>query len=267
MTHGCVWALLCLFLVSCSGSLQQKAATPYEEDIALLKTRLKADPSDLKTVQQLGILFYRAGQYKNAITTLGKAHDRDPQDPLSLAYLGLSLEENGSIADAIGMYGRFQDLSEAGEYYYWLKGRQLLAQKRLDHLQLARDLLAFDGLATPVWQEGRVAIAALTYYGEDSRYAGLGLVLAEMLTRRMGEVGIPNLIPVEKISLYNSLAELPPFSENLDPSAKTLGQFFAAPIVLTGGYNIIDGNVVADFTVWDVRSSEEPRRVTRLGSL
>ena len=102
-----------------------------DEAEALIKKALSIKPDDGYITDSLGWVYFKKGQYAEAIEWLKKAALLTPEDPVILEHLG----------DA---YYRVGDTEQAARYY-----RKALEKKTQDKAPLVEKLKRIDGASTP----------------------------------------------------------------------------------------------------------------------
>jgi tetratricopeptide (TPR) repeat protein len=80
----------------------------YDEAIAALQVLANQNPSPKGTAHELGIAYYKKGDYFSAINSLQRAHDEDSSDLEAVQLTGLSLYLTGKPAEAIPYLERVQ---------------------------------------------------------------------------------------------------------------------------------------------------------------
>ncbi len=94
--------LLSLFLMNCATSSHNKGMrhlknNEFTEAIAFLKHAEKENPDSYKIKRDLGIAFYSARRFDEALVKLQEARDLKPDDSKTVFYSGLTYEAKGML--------------------------------------------------------------------------------------------------------------------------------------------------------------------------
>ena len=91
----------------------------YGESLATLQQALLLAPLDKEVLRDIGVNYFKLGQYPQSIDYLLRAYKIDRHDWKTLAYLGNSHEAMGLYAQALGYFRALEktDLDDAEIYY------------------------------------------------------------------------------------------------------------------------------------------------------
>jgi tetratricopeptide (TPR) repeat protein len=150
----------------------------YDEALRLLHVALRHDPSSLTVQRQIGEIQILAGRYSEAVDTLRRVAEVEPDFPFVQTYLANAEIYNGNVAEAI------QRLDQG---YPWLAQAYVMSGKRAEAERLADE-----------WKEYpfRLAIIAAAL-GDADRAAGAVEQAAVNEHHRIGWLLVqPELAPV-----------------------------------------------------------------------
>jgi len=231
--------LFMLFLVGCTSLYSQRAreamrAGRYSEAQQTLEERLAKNPNDFHAQRELGIAYYKQGHYDRAETHLSKANELHSKDERTILYLGLALERQEKIAEAIAVYESL-DRPALRARLELLSDKQIRAavQKAIAEEKLGREL----GLVAAA-DENTLATTefAATQLPDSLRPLGRGMaaLLASDLAR------VTKFTVLERTRLQPLFDELILQKYELTDSLKNaaIGQILGAHYLCTGQLNL-----------------------------
>ena len=93
----------------------QVSSQDYTDAITSMTAALQLDPYNATTAYQLGLLFYRQGDYAHAISAFKQAVYDNRQFGLAYGYLGVSYEKSGDQTDANLIYAYMRKQSDQAD--------------------------------------------------------------------------------------------------------------------------------------------------------
>jgi tetratricopeptide (TPR) repeat protein len=241
----------------------------YLEAIQPAEERVRENPDDDEAIQELGVLYFKSGQFDKAIPVLEKADQLKTSDPRTSCYLGLSYEMSGQLDPAMATFLRYLQLADESPYRRWLKGRHnLLIRKKMKD-EIAALVFREAAADSDFIAEKTVMVLPFNYHGKDLKYSFLGKGLQSLI--------IDDLKLVEKISvidrlslqmLLDEIAQKESLLQKVENRTAWIANKMNARTILKGAYNIIDDRqLILDIAHWDLASEEFPNTNTIPDSL
>jgi len=248
-----------LILIGCATTSLKKTKVDYQQKILELKTILEKNPNDYHSLQELGIICYELGHYPTASKYLIKSFKKDPQDPKTLTYLGMSLEAENKNKLALTVYKRYKKISKLSSYRKTMEMRYNLVKRNLIRVEM-RELLAQEqNLTIENLSPNSVTIFPLIYLGKRPEFASLGKGLSEMIITDLSQV--KGLKVIERIRLQALLEEMALGQSGMvnENTAPRLGKLLGAAKIVHGTFDVLDeNNLQLDIAFWDVRNNHFP---------
>lgn len=233
--------LLALLLAGCGQNMYTQGRRfiedgQYDRAISFYYQQIAASPQNMEAWRELGVAFYKQGNYEKAEDALKQANEIQLDARTSL-YLGLASEQQGMTDKAINAYRSALAISPDRE-------TKSLLQAHLDKL-LTTQMQA--QAATALSNESAIkadsippnTIAVVDFNGAyvDSSMRPLAVGLAEFTANDLGKV--KSLKVVERMKIEAILEEMKlAQSGAVDPaSAPRVGR-------LLGGRNVVTGNLL-----------------------
>lgn len=257
--------LLCL---SCSQQPKTGTATPaneYLREIALAQEKVRENPEDLEAVRELGILYFKSGQFEKAIPMLEKADTTRTVEPRVSCYLGLSYEMAGQIDLAMATFLKYVQLPPQSPYRKWMKGRHNLLYRRKIKDEITALLLQETRPDSTGNFGNAVLVLPFDYHGKDQKYFFLGKGLQALIIKDIELLGKTRVVDRLRIQLFlDELSKREELLKNVENRTAWIGQKFKTGMVVKGAYNIIDDSqLIMDYAYWDLTKSEIPNNITR----
>ncbi len=254
--------------LSCGVSAARETPSPLQQQILAAQRSVRENPADPDAVCELGVLYYRNGEYRKAIPLLEKVLQQIPGQTRALCYLGLCQEKLGKTDLALATYLHYVSVPESDPLRSWLEGRSLYIDRvRRKESALGRFNRRADLDSAAIYPH-RFVLTPLSYYGEDPQYAHLGRGILAYLLLALPQCA--HIVPEDfgKVrTVFQELDKRPELLANEQNSTILLGKIFNAGRVVRGGYTVVDGQIVLDLSVWEVESGEIPRARTFTDSL
>lgn len=263
-----ILGLISITWFSCSHSPRQVQENRYAEEIALAQEKVAAQPDDFEANRELGILYFKSGQFTKATANLEKTDRLNRKDPRTICYLGLSYELSRQRDLALATFLRYLEIPPQSPYRRWLKGRhELLSRQKLK--EEMRTLLQKNlEENSPAALEHDVAVLPFTYHGQDQKYFILGRGLQQLIINDLSRV--PGLKIVERRRVQALLEQISAHEtllSKVENRTTFIGKTLGAKTVIQGGYNISGEQVILDVVYWEVEEEEIPNSITHADSL
>lgn len=262
-------ASVVLFLcLSCSPQPKTETTKPQNEylrEIILAQEKVNENPDDLEAVRELGILYFKSGQFEQAIPLLEKADTTRTVEPRTSCYLGLSYEMSGQTDLALATFLKYAQLTSQSPYRKWMKGRHDLLHRRKIKDEMAALLLQDSPPDSAVNFTNAVVVLPFDYHGKDQKYFLLGKGLQALIIKDVESLGGITVVNRLRIQLFlDELSKREELLKNVENRTAWIGRKFKTGIVLRGAYNIIDDSqLIMDYAYWDLTREEIPNNITR----
>lgn len=254
--------ILSIFMIGCitTGSLRQGrkllSEGAYDRATEVLINALVKEPDNPEIYRDLGIAYYKLGQYNQALDKLEKAKQGMAKDSRLIFYLGLVYEKLEKYDKAIEEYSNYTRLSPLSRFRRKIKERlPWLIRQEADRWARAR--LKDEG-NLPV-QDIPDTTVAVTYFkpltvleGYESLHIGLtDLLIADLSL-------VKSLSVVERIKLNNILDELGFSSTDLVDRSKAprMGKLLGANTLVTGTFAAMEEEIRIDPAMGKVKLNE-----------
>ncbi|HEX7071831.1 MAG TPA: CsgG/HfaB family protein [Rhodothermales bacterium] len=231
--------LLALLLGACTGVRLMEDRADYEDDIRRLERRLLERPDDPRALRDLGVIYVRTREYGKGQEYLQRAFAREPDDPMTLFYLGLSSEVVARTETAMRFYEKYTEVPRSSPYRRLMQGRYhnlLQASVRAEARSLAERDSATVGAAET--SPNIVAVFPLSYQGGDPRFAPLGRGLAEMVTIDLSNLESIRLVERVRRQALRDELELAQSGAVDRSTAPRVGRLLGAGRVVGGSYSV-----------------------------
>lgn len=170
-----VRALLLLLLTAGPGAAQRG------DPIARLESARARSPRSVPALRALGIAYYKAQRYRDALPVLESARTIDPKDGLSSLYAGLTAEALQDLGAARRAYEAYLQFGVSRRTKEQIRAR-LVALVRQEAVASAKAALADEArLAGAPGSPLTVAVPPLMFRGSDTLLKPLERGLAELL--------------------------------------------------------------------------------------
>jgi TolB-like protein/Tfp pilus assembly protein PilF len=111
----------------------------HDEALRLLRVALENDPLSLDVQREIGMVQREAGRYEDAIQTLGRVREVDPDFPFAEEVLARALTLAGRPADALAAFERNDQLLGRPRRNPWRAPAYVLLNRRADAEELAAE--------------------------------------------------------------------------------------------------------------------------------
>jgi tetratricopeptide (TPR) repeat protein len=233
--------LLALLLAGCGQNMYSQGRRfiedgQYDRAISFYYQQIADSPRNMEAWRELGVAFYKQGNYEKAEDALKQANEIQV-DPRSSFYLGLAAEQQGMTDKAINAYRAALAVSPDRE----MKG---LLQAHLDQLlsarvqgQAAAALANEQEISADSIPPNTIAVVDFNGAYVDSSLRPLAVGLAEFTANDLSKV--KSLRVVERMKIEAILDEMKMAQSGaVDPaSAPRVGR-------LLGGRNVVTGNLL-----------------------
>jgi tetratricopeptide (TPR) repeat protein len=245
--------------ISCAQIRYQEDISDYQDEVTMLKSRLLSNPDDAEARRDLGIIYFQTKNYHLAREYLQQALAKNPDDPRTLLFAGLSLEFERQEPLALKIYERYPEISRLSPYRKLMEGRYNFLNRQLLREEMRQLLKEEKEISTKNLSDKSVAIFPFIYRGTNPKYSPLGKGLSEMMIIDLDR--IEGLHILERVRLQALLNELSlSHQQYMDPSsAPRLGKLLRAGQIVSGSFNLLsDDNLQLDISYWDAVNNMGP---------
>ena len=236
-----IFLLVLHFLMGCAASFYSQGRKNLEKEdydaaVEAFELALRERPNDARILREMGITFYRKGEFSKAIQYLLEAFKQDQKDGQTLFYLGVAFETTDKIRYAITLYQRYINVSPAGDLRSQIEGRLT----RLFRQQMAAEARAV------LEQEAAIDAASITdntvgvlYFRNMGNKRGLDPLqkgMADMLITDLSKV--KSLKVIERIRMQKLFEEMGLGSTGLvdEATAPRIGKLLGAATLINGTF-------------------------------
>lgn len=247
------WVTLALLVLvaGCAGGalrLGDRAVDRGEYEVARthFEKALQDSPNDYRAERGLGQVFYKLGQYDEAIDHLRAARAIRPEDGLTALYLGLSLERKDDPGGAAAVYEDYLSRVPQSKFARQLHGR-LLYVRNEDMRQQAKQAIALEsGLVRDTTGPVTIAVLPLALTGESAdSLTPLSRGLAAAISYDLFQ--IKSIRVVERLRLDCILRELALVDSGftVKKSSPRLGRILGADKLVSGNLEFLGAGDVS----------------------
>ncbi len=262
--------LLCGLVLSfsCSKETINTAQSALREEIRQAQEKIKSNPFDAKAITELGILYYRSHELRKASRLFTKALEIEPRYPPAVCYLGLTMEAEHRMPEALQLYITYKNYPDSSPFYTWMKGRYRLVQYEQQKSRLITQLNVNYADSTIKLNRNTIAVFPFKYHGDNPIFFPLGVGLAEILVNDLSR--IPQLSVIERWKIGVLLNEIRRQTNYLTNENTTMriGKFFGAGTVIRSSYNVLEDNIlIVDVAHWNLLTTQFPSTTTHAEKL
>lgn len=258
---------LAIVFLSCATVRDESGPADYLREVQRSQRALVNTPDDPRVLSDLGVAYFKLGEYEQAKQQLHRAFILKPNDPRTMFYYGLSLEYLRQNESALAIYTNYLDGSDESPFRTLAEGRYRVLLRSVIRSQILATIANEKRLSPARMSASAVAVLPLRYQGSDERYAPLSKGISEMIMIDLGHV--KSLRLVERIRTEELLKEIA-FGQSaaVDPAtAPRMGLLLRAGQVVAGAFNISQGELLLDVAAWDVVNKRYPEPKTRSDDL
>jgi len=210
--------------------------------VVSLVQALKANPDDAESWRELGIVLFENGMTDRSGTCLVKAFRLNPEDGLTLFYLGQFLEAKQKVTLALRLYSKYIKIPQASPYREAMEGRYRILTRRRMREDIRARLHGEQTLDMQPPTPRTVAVMPLQYKGADAQYAVMGKGIAEMIMTDLSQ--IKSLQVVERLRVQALMDEIALGQAGLtgDDQAPAYGRMIGAGKVVFGDFTTGEKN-------------------------
>ncbi|HEU5217570.1 MAG TPA: hypothetical protein VFU23_02870 [Gemmatimonadales bacterium] len=248
---------------ACARQVHAPVASPA--DLSALDARRAAHPGDARTLTEVGVAFYRAGEPARARDALAAALALDPHDFTAAVHLGLADEALGDDAAALTTYRAAQSLRATREQRRTVEERLVALTHQRLAAQARRAIAEEHSLAVVAPPPNSIAVLPWTYVGTNPDLKPLELGLAHLFLTDLSRLPRFTLLERERTqALIDELALASSISVTPATAARS-GRLLGAEQVWTGAFrDTDDGSLRLDADV--VRAATGEVRATGVAS-
>jgi tetratricopeptide (TPR) repeat protein len=187
---------------ACGGGIRE----PTPADIPVLEEAVSQDPEDLNSRTQLGMAYYKAERFADALNQLSLAEEAGSEEAANFLYLGLTNESLEDWAAARSAYTRYLDVGKWDPLREELE-RRLVLIVRNELKSQARTAIAQEAeLSTQPPLARSVAVFPFRLVSENEDLLPLQVALADMM---ITDLSISNALTVlERTQIQSLLDEM-----------------------------------------------------------
>jgi len=230
-----------IFICGCGATYYGKGKAFLEEDdyeraIENLHQAVTQDPKKAENWRELGVAYYKKGEYGKALDALKQANLIKP-DPKTIFYLGLVYEKNEDFDSAINAYKGYMLLKPKEDMAKKIEIRLKMLMDRKINEWAKKQMAEEESLEVAEIQPNTVGVTYFRSYDLDSSLVVLGKGLAEFMTTDLSKA--KELKVVERLRLERVL-------EELELSRTDYVDKSTAPRVgkLLGAYQLVTGSLL-----------------------
>jgi tetratricopeptide (TPR) repeat protein len=264
MTRAIFFPALCAWLwLACASVRFLEDLAAYENKIKGLEAKIQANSNNAQALRDLGVIYFQTRNNAQAEAYLRKAFVQNAQDPKTIFYLGMALEFQNKIDEALSYHQRYREVSRLSPYRRLMEGRYRRLGRDIARRELRALLQQERQLPESRMSARAIAVFPLRYLGKDKKFAPLGKGLSEMIIGDLGQVRQLKLL--ERIRLQILLEEMAlAESEYFDQStAPRFGKLLGAGRLVAGTFNVSDKEQLqVEVLSWDVITGFFPAAAT-----
>lgn len=229
------------FIVGCAPSYYSQGKRSLEQEdydaaIQAFEKALKENPDDVRTIRELGIVYYRKLDFDKAIPTLLKAFIQDSTDGRTLFYLGTAYEIIHEYSHAIDIYRRYVDVSHLEDIRGSIEARLVLLIRKQMEEEAKAVLAQEEAMDVASIPDNTVAVLYFKNMGTQQDLDPLQKGIAEMLITDLSKVRSLKLI--ERLRVQKLLEEMGLGMTGFvdDATAPRVGRLLGASRLVNGTY-------------------------------
>ncbi|MEJ2636284.1 MAG: tetratricopeptide repeat protein [Calditrichia bacterium] len=261
--HHFLFAALAIFMVLRMGcaavqsnrgqAMLKKGQT--EEAIKYFLGQLKEDRLNPATWRDLGIAYFKNGEYEKAVKSLEESYKLNDKEDKTIFYLGASHEELHDYDRAIQYYRLYSSVSRLSKMRGQMEARlEMLTRKKMES-EVALAIANESNLDVNDAQPNSIAVLYFQNLGRATRLDPLQKGLADMMITDLSQV--KQLSVVERVKLQKLLDEMGLGMSGLvdETTAPRMGKLLGAGKLVKGTYIDLDEkNIRIDAGMVETRS-------------
>jgi len=252
--------ILFAFIISCVSIGYNEDPEKYRDEITELQLKIKKNPNDTKSIQDLGIINFKISDYKNAKLYLENANNKDDSDAQTILYLGLAYEFLLKPDEAIQIYKSYSNLPVLSPYRKKIEGRFHWLTRQKIQAQLRTLLLQETQLTEENIVPGKIAVFPFNLVSDNPEYSSLGRGLSEMIITDLSQVKEIELIERARINVLLEEIALGQTGVIEERTAPRFGKLLGAGKIVHGNFSITSKNYLKlDAAFWDILKQQFPK--------
>jgi tetratricopeptide (TPR) repeat protein len=238
---GRVLFLLALGAWAFPAAAQQK---PNDKNQERLAKAVAADPGSVAANRALGIWYYKASRFTEALVPLQKARELDPKDGVTALYVGLAAEATSDFTTAKAAYTAYLAVGKTRSVRNDIRVR-LVTVTREEAQEAAKQAVAREAqIAQVPGSPTTVAVLPFTIEGGDANLQPLQVGLADLV---ISDLAKPKKITVVERDRIQAISDEIALSKNGQVDAATAvragkliqaGRIVKGALIATGASNI-----------------------------
>lgn len=257
-----------LLCAGCAGIFSTQSGDELSGQIRRAEERVRDNPGDTARITDLGVLYYKAGEYSRAAAVLEKAIQSQEHDGRALAYLGLAYEALHQVRSAWETYHKYSEIDRDSPYSQWLLGRFRVVQREKIRSDVA--VMVYQKKHPALADSSRNSIVVLPpiYHGAHPRYGGMGFGLLEIMVEDLQQIESIEVVDRFLVkALLDELTRQGTFMKIPNPMS-VVGKMLGSRSLVREAYNVIDyEQFVLDLTLWDLSGKGFPNTTTHVAEL
>lgn len=242
MRHsGRVLTMLALGVWALPAAAQQK---PNDKNQARLEKAVEANPGSVAANRALGIWYYKASRFTEALVPLQKARSLDPKDGVTALYVGLAAEATRDYTTAKAAYTAYLSVGKTRSVRNDIRVR-LVTVTREEAQEAAKAAVANEAqIAQVPGSPTTVAVLPFTIEGSDANLQPLQVGLADLV---ISDLAKPKKITVVERDKIQAISDEIALSKSGQVDAATAvragkliqaGRIVKGALISTGASNI-----------------------------
>lgn len=230
-----------LFVLGCAtGSYnrgsQSLSQDDYESAIRAFQETLKTHPDDFRAHRELGVAYFRQGNYENALQSLLRAYRIRNDDGRLLFYLGMTLENQNRPRYAVLVYQQYVNVSPASDIRNDIEARLASLLRKQMALDARRMLTRETQIDAGLIPDNTVAVLYFQNMGSKRGLDPLQKGLTDMLITDLSKV--ERLTVIERVQMQKMMEEMGLGMTGLvdEETAPRVGKLLGASTLIKGTY-------------------------------
>jgi tetratricopeptide (TPR) repeat protein len=258
ITNIFIFLILC-FIFSCATVSVQNTEEKHKGEIKRLILKLRKNPNDINSLQELGIISLKIFEYEKAKYFLELAFNLDSLNMKTIFYYGLSFEFLNKEKEALELYQKNVDKIEQSPFSEQIKGRYFYLSREMIREKIQKKLDQNKRFAEIELDEKKMVVFPLFYTGDDREYALFSRGLNELMINDLKQ--IKGLSIVERFYLMVLMQKLKVGQTwGMDDKAiRKISKLLGTGQVVSGVYNIEDKNTLnIRIDYWNLNNNRFP---------
>lgn len=241
------------------------AEAQRRDPIARLEAARAANPRNVAALRALGVAYYKANRFAEALVVLDQARQLDPRDGVSALYAGLSAEKTQDYDAARAAYNDYLRVGRTRRVRNDIQKR-LVAMARDEAVALAKRAVANEARLSQTPGDRRtIAVPPLKFSGPDeAQLAPLERGLAELIITDLGRSSQLTVVERDRMQALADEIQLGATDRVDSSTAVRAGRLIQAGRLVNGSIVQAGPQLTLSSSIVDVPTSEisAPAQVT-----